>query len=156
MQLSLNEDHCKVLGDYVSALERAHILLSDASDTFVWDKTTNGKYNPKVGYLSISVDPFIRVVKWWWRGIWKVNCLSKNKLFGWDILENKVLTWDKLQKCNFEGSGWCSLYKNVLESSIHLFLLCPFSLVVWKEVLLLLNLHVEWRGITLDEAFLLS
>lgn len=82
VQLSLNEDHCRVWGDYVLALQRAHIFLSDADDTLVWDKTLNGKYNPKAIYLSISVDPFIHDYKWWRRGIWKVNFPAKNKLFG--------------------------------------------------------------------------
>lgn len=47
VQLRLNVDHCRVWGEYVSALQRAHIRLSDADDLFIWDKTPSGKYSAK-------------------------------------------------------------------------------------------------------------
>lgn len=47
---------------------------------------------------------------------------AKNNLLWWDILENKVLTWDNLQKRTFEGLGRCALCRIASESGLHLFL----------------------------------
>ena len=126
----LNGDLSRVWEEYVLTLRGAHICLSDGEDVLIWDKALNGRYSPKMGYLSISVELFVRYVKWWWKGLWKLHCPAKNKLFGWVVLENKVMTWDILQKCHFEGPGWCNLCKYDQESSLHLFLNCSFSKAV--------------------------
>lgn len=82
----------------MSALRKVHIHLSDGDDVLIWDKDLNGSYSPKEGYLVISVKLFVRDVKWWRKELWKLNYPAKNKLFGWVVLENKVSTWDILQK----------------------------------------------------------
>ena len=112
VQLMLNGDVSRVWEEYVSALRRAHIRLNDDEDVLIWDKASNGRYNRKAGYLAIIVELFNIDVKWWWKGLWKLNCPAKNKLFGWAVLENKVPTWDILQKHHFEGPGWCFVCKN--------------------------------------------
>ena len=87
------------------ALQRAHIYLTDTEDTLVWDNSPDGHYSPKVGYSTICADMYARVIKWWWRGLWKIHCPAKNKLLWWAILENKISKWDNLQKHTFEGPG---------------------------------------------------
>ena len=67
-------------------------------------------------------------------------------------MENKVSTWDVLQKRNFEGPSWCCLCKQDMETSSHLFLRCPFAQEVWKEVLSLVQVRENWRGLSMDEA----
>lgn len=124
------------------ALRRAHIHLRDGKDVIIWDKAQNGRYSPKATYLAISVELYFRDVKWWWKGLWKLIFPTKKKLFGCVSLENKVPTWDILQKCHFEDPGWCNLCKNDQEYGLHIFLNCSFSKEVWKEALFLLNLQV--------------
>lgn len=130
VQLMLNGDLSRFWEECVSTLRRQHIRLSDSEDVLIWDKAPNDRYSPKAGYLAISVELFNRDVKWWWKGLWKLNCPTKNKLFEWVVLENKVLTWDILQKRHFKCLRWCSLWKNDQESSLHLFLHCSFSKAV--------------------------
>ena len=75
---------------------KAHIGLGDNEDVLIWDESPTRAYSPKAGYISISADFFNRNIKWWWRGLWKLNCLAKNKIFGWALFKNKVPTWDIL------------------------------------------------------------
>ena len=51
----------------------------------------------------------------------------------WCKLENRIVTWDYLQKRTFAGPGWCSLCKDNGENPNHLFLTCIFSKQVWKH-----------------------
>ena len=59
----------------------------------------------------------------------------------WCILENKVPTWDKMQKRNMYGPGWCCLCKIAEESIIHLFMQCRFIAEVWKECSKMIGTH---------------
>lgn len=151
--LGLSTDHCREWDRYVLALRGAHICLTYMEDSLVWTKALDDKYSPKVGYSFICAEVFAQDVKWWWRGIWKIHCPAKKKLLWWATLENKIPTWDNLQKRSFVGPGWCSLCQHDLESGLHLFLNCPLSQVVWVEALSLLNLKSAWSGPTLEEAF---
>jgi hypothetical protein len=37
-----------------------------------------------------------RETTWWWKGVWKLNCPPKSKLFMWCLLVKRVPTWDFL------------------------------------------------------------
>lgn len=112
---------------YLHGLKLAHIRLTTREDEIVWDLHTTGIYTPKVGYVQLSLDRLNGQVAWCWTRLWKFKCPGKAKLLFWLILENKVPTWENLQKCQFNGSGWCSLWKSCGETSDHLFLDYPFS-----------------------------
>ena len=90
---------------YVNNLHKDHIHLFEEEDSLIWEKSPDGRYSPKAGYSSICVDIHNQVIIWWWRCFWKLHCLAKSKLLWWAILEDKVPTWDNLQKRSFEGSG---------------------------------------------------
>lgn len=82
-QLGLSEALDREWTIFVAALRGAHIRLSEAEDVLVWDLSPNEKYSPKAGYASICVDPYNRVVKWWWKRLWKIQCPTKtNSSFG--------------------------------------------------------------------------
>ena len=120
--LGLGDRETAFLDQYVRELVRANILLSDQEDLLVWEADPEGVYTPKMGYLCLSVGVENRVDVWWWRSLWKLKCPAKTKLFMWCVLNNKVPTWDVLQKRSFQGPGWCVLCKRELESTSHLFL----------------------------------
>ena len=86
---------------YLRELVRANILLSDQEDTLVWEADPEGVYTPKAGYLCISAGVELREEVWWWRPLWRLKCPAKTKLFMWCVLNNKVPTWDMLQKRSF-------------------------------------------------------
>ena len=75
---------------YIGSLTRDHIILRDREDVLIWDSTPNVKYTPKAGYIKLSGLGVDKVVEWWWKTLWKINCPPKNKLFMWCVLENKA------------------------------------------------------------------
>lgn len=119
-----------VLDLYIRELVLAHIHLIDQEDELVWDLDPAGSYTPKAGYIKLSTEVDPREEVWWWRPLWKLKCPAKTKLFMWCVLENRVPTWDMLQKINFQGPGWCVLCKREHESITHLFLSCSYSVEV--------------------------
>lgn len=143
-----------ILDHYIRELVRANIILSDQEDTLVWEVDPGGVYSPKAGYLALCTGLTQRVAVWWWKPLWKLKCPAKTKLFMWCILYNKASTWDVLQKRSFQGPGWCVLCKKELESSMHLFLTCPYILDVWKEVSILIGFNCQWEGETVGDAWL--
>ena len=58
LMLGLSVDHSREWDLFVEALQKVHIRLSE-EDRLVWDKSSDGKYNPKAGYSIICTDPFI-------------------------------------------------------------------------------------------------
>lgn len=71
----------------------------------------------------------------------------------WCAMENKVPTWDNIQKRNKQGPGWCYLCKNEEESTLHLFLGCPYIREVWRECTRLLGINCIWNGPSLQRAW---
>jgi hypothetical protein len=90
--------------------------------------------------------------KWWWKRLWKLKIPAKGKLLVWSILENKVPTWDTLQKKQFHGSSWCSLCRLQEEMVDHLFMCYPFSISVWLEASTLNPDVGSWQGATFEAA----
>ena len=75
----------------------------------VWQKDPSGIYTPKLGYIALSVDLFQQIPNWRWRGLWKLKCPQKAKIFLWAALNEKVPTWENLRKRQFEELGICPL-----------------------------------------------
>ena len=129
-------------------LNQSQVQLRDREDVMIWDSAPRGKYTPKGGYLKLSEIGFEREAKWWWKKLWKIHSPPKTRLFLWCVLENKVPTWDTLQKRGFQGQGSFVLCKAEEESVNHLFLKCAYCIEVWKECVKLLGLGLEcrWEG----------
>ena len=138
---------------YLRELVRANIFISDQEDTLVWEADLEGVYTPKAGYLCLSAGVVQREEVWWWRPLWRLKCPAKTKLFMWCVLNNKVPTWDVLQKRSFQGLGWCVLCKREMESTYHLFLTCSFTTEVWKVVSTLVGFIFQWEGVSVGAAW---
>ena len=67
-----------------------------------------------------------------WKQLWKVECPLKAKLTLWLTLNNKLLTWDNLQKRGWIGPSRCALCNSDEETVSHLFNLCSYAELVWK------------------------
>ena len=78
--------------------------------------------------------------------LWKINSPPKTRLFLWCVLENKVPTWDILQKRNLQGPGWCILCQADGESNLHMFLQCAYVKFVWDECSKILRVPCVWEG----------
>jgi len=151
--LGLLDQEKAALAGYIRSLELSNLVLTDEEDSLVWEADPGGKYSPKAGYIFLSSDAEPRAQAWWWKSLWKLNCPAKTKLFMWCTLENKVPTWDNLQKRSFQGPGWCVLCKRAQESITHLFLSCSYSVDVWKECSTLVGRPCQWTGASIGDAW---
>jgi hypothetical protein len=131
--LGLEEEDITELDRYITDLKRSQIRLRDCEDELIWDSAPSGIYTPKDGYTRLNLDLFQREPVWWWKKLWKLKCPAKTRLFMWNVLSNKVSTWDILQKRNNHGPGWCYLCKSEGESTLHIFLECRYIKEVWNE-----------------------
>lgn len=113
--------------EYIGALTLAHIHIQDRPNELLWVGDPSRIYTPKAGYVKLCTDLFDREEQWWWRKVWKLRFLAKARLLVWTNLENKMPTWDILQKRNHHGSGWCSMCKSDSESITHMFITCRFA-----------------------------
>jgi hypothetical protein len=79
--------------NYIAALQVIHIRLLNGEDELVWQKDPLGDYTPNLGYITLILDLFQQHQIWWWKGLWKLKCPQKSKLFLWADLNGKVPTW---------------------------------------------------------------
>lgn len=152
-KLRLSEDDTIELERYINFLNISQIRLRDCENELIWDSAPSGTYTPKLGYLKLNSDMGQRETIWWWGKLWKIKNPAKTRLFMWNVLNNKVPTWDILQKRNFSGPGWCTLCKSEGENIVHLFLNCNYINKVWTVVSSLLDLHYSWSGQDLEHAW---
>ena len=151
--LGLRDRETVFVETYIRELVRAHIILSDQVDLLVWEAAPGGDYTAKAGYLLLSAGVVQREAVWWWRPLWRLKCPAKTKLFMWCVLNNKVPTWDVLHKRSFQGPSWCVLCKRELETSLHLFVTCCYSIEVWREVSSLTGINCQWEGVSIGAAW---
>jgi ribonuclease HI len=150
--LGLPNQHIPLWEDYIGALSTAHIHIQDRQDELYWVGDPSGIYTPKEGYIKLCTKLFDREEKWWWRKVWKLRCPTKARLLTWMNIENKMPTWDILQKRNHHGPGWCCLCKSKNESISHLFIKCRFTKEVWKELSVVYGKLFDWDGETIEQA----
>jgi hypothetical protein len=81
--------------------------------------------------------------------MWKWDMAQKIKLFTWLSIENKILTWDTLQRKGWEGPNICHLCSKDAESVYHLFVNCSFIQDVWNRIKRELNIMTAWEGSSL-------
>lgn len=80
--LGLDVDLCRIWDNYLGALWREQIWISDTEDSLVWMLSTNGIYRTKEGCIALCADRFVIDPKWWWRGLWKLQYPAKLNSFG--------------------------------------------------------------------------
>jgi len=98
LSLGLNGDYVDLLGNYISSLRNGHIILPDREDELVWQKEPLGSYTPKFGYIALNIDPIQQNPRWWWKGLWKMKCPQKFKIYMCVALNNRIPTWDNLSR----------------------------------------------------------
>jgi hypothetical protein len=70
------------------------------------------------------------------------------------VLKGKVLTWDRMQSRNKQGTRLCYLCRRCDESNTHVFLDCSFSRKVWIEIGRHLGINHLWDKETISNFFL--
>ena len=67
--------------------------------------------------------------------IWKLPLPEECKIFNWFCYNNRVLTWDVLNKKGMKSPSKCSLCGSHSETSDHLFVSCLFTKKIWSHLL---------------------
>ena len=67
--------------------------------------------------------------------------------------ENRILSWDVLQKKGWQGPDFCPLCKNDVEDIDHLFVQCSFTQTVWDRLSIMLKLNFRWTVTSFNDCF---
>lgn len=92
--------------------------------------------------------------------IWEAWAPAKHRLLAWLIVQNCVLTADRLMARQWPNSYFCPLCRRNLETAEHLLIECPWSRSLWSEVASRLGLSSlrpeSWRSLGSLPAWLAS
>ena len=138
---------------FIGSLEEENVCISDNQDVLIWALDPHGRYSPKSGYAYASAARLTGDSSWWWSHIWKLKAPPKSRLFMWCILTNKVHTELILRSHANYGPSRCCLCRMHEEDTSHLFLNCHVSKAFWLRILTSLNLHIDWFGQDIEEAW---
>jgi hypothetical protein len=128
------------------------IYLVNRPDELLWNGgDASGQISVKNVYEALSNKLWSYKIGGWRRNLWTWDCPLKVKLFFWLVVENKVLTWENLQKKGWKGPGKCYLCRDKGETSNHIFVTCSFTITVWEEVKKLLKFNHGWAGTSVIE-----
>jgi hypothetical protein len=123
----------ELLPDFVRlwlAAERVH-LTPGVPDAFTWLLTESGSYSTASAYrlqfLGSTDSPLVT-------SIWEAWAPAKHRLLAWLIVQNRVLTADRLMARQWPNSYFCPLCRRNLETAEHLLIECPWSRSLWSEV----------------------
>ena len=109
------------------------IPCSPIKDKFLWGFSQDGKFTLKSATWAIRkslVHPRQKILNW----IWKLNSLSKIKVFLWLTIR------EALQTCNFSNSrrieitNTCYLCNKSNKNIDHIFKVCPFVHGIWERI----------------------
>jgi hypothetical protein len=105
---------------------------------FDWGHSPHGNFTLKEGHALqegfqfMPKDPI-------WTVVWKSKFWPKISTFLWLLIQNKILTWDNLQKRGFIGPSICHLCNQHEENMEHLLNNCTINVVIWDHATQLLR-----------------
>ncbi|KAL9690538.1 hypothetical protein QQ045_010940 [Rhodiola kirilowii] len=71
----------------------------------------------------------------WHKMVWNDFNAPRDSLHAWLVVQNKLMTRDRMNKWGAQGDDSCVLCDAAVESRDHLFFDCSFSQEVWKKVM---------------------
>jgi hypothetical protein len=108
-----------------------HIQLTDTSDTIAWRWTANGLYSSKSAYQIQFQGSYCSFNA---EASWTASAEGKHKLFAWLLVQDRILTADRLLARNWNCDPVYILCDQVEETAQHLCLHCVFAREVWYLV----------------------
>ena len=109
-----------VLWDLVESVE-----LTPEDDKIIWKWTSHGDYTAKSAYEIQFRGSFCSFRP---TAIWRAHAEGKHRFFAWLLVQEKLLTADKLMARNWSCNPTCSLCSAQPECAQHLCLHCPFAI----------------------------
>ena len=107
-------------------------LQPEVEDVFQWIWTANKCFTAKSAYLAFFEG---RTIWPWHESIWECKAPLKYKIFAWKVAWNRCWTNDRRKRHGLTNDDSCALCLQEKETAEHLLLQCPFSRVIWFEVL---------------------
>jgi hypothetical protein len=154
LDLQLNPSHRTEWDDFIRQLKAFGVRLQPQQDTLIWiGGDRSGSLSAKNVYLALAAQHWKTVIPFWRQKIWREHGPLKHKLFTWLLLENKLLFWDNLQKRGWEGPNRCALCTRDMESTLHVFVQCPFTCLLWTHITSALNVSTVWEGNDVKSCF---
>jgi hypothetical protein len=108
-----------------------NVQLSNSPDEFRWRWTADGNYSAKSAYSIQFQGSFCTFNS---MALWTTNAEGKHRLFAWLLVQNRILTADRLLARNWPCNPICILCDQDLETADHLCLHCVYAREVWQRV----------------------
>lgn len=142
-ELEFDPKLCFEWDSFRSHLIQARITLFEKEDKLTrGGLSQGGDISTKEAYDYIFVRPMLDPYDNWLARMWTWEALMKLKYFTWLPFHNRILTWDNLVKRGFLGPSICTLYRSANEDATHIFLDCPFALLVLENVTYILKISL--------------
>jgi hypothetical protein len=104
----------------------------------------NENYTVRQGYAQIISQMTCLPKDKIWKYIWSNYSPPKVNSFCWILAQGKLLTGENLLKRNMYGPYRCEICGKATKNSHLIFLLCPFTIMVWKTTLQNLHARIRW------------
>lgn len=113
-------------------LSNRKICYSDKKDIIRWGYEARGTFTTKEAYNLIIRNQIVKDPLW--NKVWTPIIWPKVSTFLWLLCQNKILTWDNLQKRSFHGPSMCPNCKQAKETTKHLINSGPLANRLWEKV----------------------
>jgi hypothetical protein len=114
-------------------LREAAPVHKTEKDKWGWGST--GTYSTAKGYALLQLQKDRPLPLRFWMEVWDSMAIPKVNFFFWTLMHKKILTGENLMKRNIVGPHRCTLCKEAMETSDHLFVDCHFANKVWLLIL---------------------
>jgi len=114
-------------------LVRGAVRRNDRVDTITWKLSPSGEYLSKSAYKAQFVGSNAAPAL---SNIWRTWAPPKCKLFAWFILQNRVWSSDRLARRGWPHSTSCTLYRQTMETALHLLADYRFTRIIWESIAL--------------------
>ncbi|GAU19900.1 hypothetical protein TSUD_95050 [Trifolium subterraneum] len=124
----------------MSHVTKVTIPIEEKQDQLIWKHSKSGVLSLKDAYHFTSP---ARPKLDWTRFIWNAAIPPSKSFMTWRLFHNRLSTDENLASRGFLLPSMCSLCCMQPETSLHLFLHCPFATSIWNWFSSVLNLNIN-------------
>nr|GEV10409.1 hypothetical protein [Tanacetum cinerariifolium] len=144
---------------HVNWLAKYHVLNNiqvpnlnkDCEDKVVWISGAGKKSNFYTSIVWNDMQPMGHKVDWK-DLLWFSQCIPKHSFVLWMVMQEKLLTQDKILKWKPNKVKMCAMCGQNTDSHEHLFFECKYAERVWEEMQVVMKkkCNADWKGIILE------
>jgi hypothetical protein len=138
--------------EFYQELSRIGIYLHNIEDQLLWaGGDSSGLISVRDIYSAVSNTVNNTTTTSWCKHLWILKIPLKVKLFIWLADNNRISTWDNLQKKGWNGPSQLCFKEE--ESMIHIIIQCQFARQVWNKIAHEYHFTYAWTGISISDCF---